>query len=1320
MQKILLAVALVTGLVTTIAAQNLRFTPVVKPTQGGSSRVGNYQLDYTIGEPAQKTLRNGNLVFTEGFEQNGNPLKPTAPASQTVCSDTAVTFVFTNRIAGNGADQVEWAYDSTFVYSNYCSTDSVLKIRVQPGQKDTIWLRSRLSGSKLVSDSIAYVVLTVNFKPQPPTPPAPVSVSSDTAYTFHFTNLRPGFGGNQLEWTLDSAFATSWYMTCYDTTIAGKDTSDCTITLTVPADSSALLWIRCIDTLSGCISDSRSSIAIVADVYQRQPINVDTIINVCKGYNTYVAIPNSIDTLRYDLLADTGRVAYAYGNDTTLFINTGNIYTPTFFTVFSTNTLTGDTATLGGSILVNPIEAVDTNIYFYGDTQVYVGDTICYEASANNGMTVIYSIPDSNATVNPATGCVCNIIDSIFTLRATIYGPSGCGSVSKDLLVHVTDIAPPVAPAPKTLILDTDIVVTITFDSIQMGAGGDRIQWATHEDFSDVHTILPYGSITIDLEAGMDTVIWLRSINRGTGGTSKKVSSKAKVLYPMISSGLLDKSKWDLTFNDEFNYQTYNEAFVDPVTRGWAPYVCWEAASNNICADNCGRHGFGKPNFTNFGNNGNGDGSSNELSFPGGGILRITASPLVPDYTAPACDGIVNTFTYKTGDITSRKLFIDPSKEGLLEIRCKLPSIENGSHPALWVFNGNRFEYDIMENSEGTKKTVANIHDWVGGDHVCGRTLTKASACDLSNDFHTYGMIFSTNELIMFVDGKETWSVARTGSTPFPTDAAIVSQQAIVMLGLGIDHNPAEPLHNATGDTYVMDVDYIRFYQSSDGTNNLPPSLQNLTSSGIAKTLESPNRNGQVENNTILPIANHNFNNGKTHDIAFAKMAYTNELGLQKIYYRGKDDYKCYNVYLDGANWVEYPLSNAGIEVTDVQGGITVDGNRVYYYSKAFELRYFQWTNSGWINRGTGVQTKGSLNVDALGRVFYLGLTDGNIWAWCPSDDLLSGQTVQITNNGLAKWGLAVHDCGCLIHYEDIHANLRQLSWWNNWRDNGVVVSDTLVQLTSAMLLEKENAITYFVGRDNDVHRYAWDYNGANPTGHLKLGTMCSDYNKASYITEPFENPQSFLCIGQNKDIVYYYGTDSKIWYYFKDHDHINPALPSSFDVRENWNKTCLRYDERSNGMFVTAPGDFGELFYTGRDNKLHTIRWLDADNPVDCSNLPSWGSPSNFFKTQTDTSEKSGHNANDILVQDLITVSVYPNPSTGAFTFNIQNLTSENMVEIIIEDILGRKVYGAKRQATERSITMVYNADNVNKDVYFYRVFVNGVVSTNGKLIKL
>lgn len=51
------------------AQQNIFLTPTVQPANGGHTQVGNFAFDFTIGEPVQTTVRNGNLMLAQGFQQ---------------------------------------------------------------------------------------------------------------------------------------------------------------------------------------------------------------------------------------------------------------------------------------------------------------------------------------------------------------------------------------------------------------------------------------------------------------------------------------------------------------------------------------------------------------------------------------------------------------------------------------------------------------------------------------------------------------------------------------------------------------------------------------------------------------------------------------------------------------------------------------------------------------------------------------------------------------------------------------------------------------------------------------------------------------------------------------------------------------------------------------------------------------------------------------------------------------------------------------------------------------------------------------------------
>ncbi len=1327
-------------------SQNIQITQITQPTTGGRVQNGNLILDYTIGEPHFGTLQNNNLMLTGGFQQSEIPQAPVAPASQTVCSDTAYTFVFPNFRAGAGGDQIEWSLNSDCTGSNTITSGDTLSITVAIGNTDTIWLRSRVSGSGMVSNTIVSAILKVNLKPAPPTPPAPVAVNSDTAYTFNFANLHPGFGGNQLEWSFDSSFATSWLMTCYDTTMNGKDTSDCTISFTISPQSDTMFWLRSIDTLTGCVSNAKASIAIVTNIFQRQPITVDSVINICSGTSTTIKIFSSNHSNHYDLLTDTGTVTSIYGNDTTLNISTGNVFTNTFFTVLSTDTTTSDTIELG-YVLVSVLGAVDTNVYIEGDTLVYVNDSSLYHGTAMYGIKAIYSIINGSATVDSSTGWVYSMSGDSFTLRATMYGSTSCGNTYEDLKVHVTDIAPPVAPTPKTMIVDTDIVVAVSFDSIIVGAGGDEIEWSVRATFDEYSTINPYGTISINLAPGMDTIIWLRSNKKSTGKKSKAVFTRARTLHPLLSAGLLDKTHWSIQNNlsDEFDWPfTFPEFNNDPIifptnkfSDKWALNYCWgEDCSSSFCdnhsiwtsvTDGSGTAYFNKEN----------DGSGGEVTFANG-IASFKSERLTPEYVTDCvipgrADYPQNTFYYKGGLICSKN-YIDLSKPGLLEVRCKTPA-GVGAYPAFWTFPG--IEFDVMEdpievtNDEGRMTSV--IHTSWGPSGVwCGRAIWKKTLCGYTQDWHTYSVVFSTSKIIFFVDGKETWSIdrdAQTG-TKFPFDNAYGLARIILASGT------TGGVNNTIGDPdYEMLVDYIRYYQPADGTANLPHSLQN-TVSNVAKTLESLNANGQQDppntpNNRLLEITN--TTDHQTHEILYGKIAYTNEtnLGLQKLYYTGyipgtngsSGARKCYNAYLDNGLWYEYPLVDW---ITDILGEVTADKDRVYYLSSSLEIKYFQWVYntscscSTWVNFGTGVYSHGSFNTDNLHRLFYIS-DDDNIEVLQPTNTS-NGNQLQITNGNDVCCGLTVHSSGIMMFYEDENEVLKQTVWLNNTGYHSSIGNSTPLPLFA--LDENRWRLYYIDKNDEDIHQYDYSFPQQSQSVFTKLGgnPLCSDNNNAISIPLPFysfpvyySHPKGIIALSNDKDEIYYRGKDNRIWYYFTDYDHGINASGNS--IKQNWYKTPVNYSEAAGGTLVFEPYDLGKLFFAGGDRKLHVADYLDADNPVDCPSV-YWGDHDAYKTDNSDYTENRTDKNNKIITEsENISISILPNPSLNTFTIFINGLQNDGVADIKIQGPDGRIVYNAVLSNTAKA---VWVASNANSGIYYCLITTGSGKVVSGKMIKI
>ena len=1329
-------------------------TPTVQSTQGGYFTGAGRQLEWTIGQPIDTTYKTGGYELSIGFLQPEIG-QPTKPAPQTVCSDTPYIFTLYDT-AGIGAQQIEWSTDSSFAYSTIVNSPANISITVNGGSSYTVWLRSRDSISHTVSGAVT-TLLKVNWKPLPPTPPAPQAVNSASAYTFHFLNLNPGYHGNRLAWALDSNFTTTHYMACFDTTINGKDTSSCTISVTVSSNSDTLIWLKSIDSASGCASNGTSTIAIVNHIYQRVPLVLDTIITICAGSSTNIPIPHSRDTLRYSLRIDTTVISSSIGNNATLYLNTDTVNSGTIFNILTTDTATGDTATLGFGILVQALAPVDTNVLITGDTFVYMHDTICYIALANNSIKALYSITGGSASVDSITGCVTGITSN-FTVHATVYGAAGCGTASGSKAITATNIAAPVAPAPVKVYIDSPTQVTlITFSSIAAGSGGDEIEWAGNKNFTSSHLATAPANIYITLTGLKDSAIWLRSVDSKSGNHSGTVKSLASTAWPTLSAGLLDKSHWqlDTTNSDEFNYGVNapgNPSVSYPDDRymknntnflnKWNLIFGWDTAQAKYATDSGAYWLAGNDNesVSDWGESPqnpnpchSGHGCGHEVGFTSDGVALFTATKLDSihhltniyfKWTSDST-GYIDTArmsaTYQSGMLASRHGF--PVTNSMFEFRAILPNHYYGvghldERVAFWNYTGQG-DYTIIDG--GYADMINNaVGDY--NDTGCNQQMIKITPCNYAEDWHTYAVVASPTEVISFINGKETWSTkfsnVDSANKRWPGDIFYGSTAFNpILLGLGAAMGDVIP-DSTYPQSFQLKVDYFRYYTPKSPLDTTNPAAQILQNplDGAPQTLETLYNDSLLPYNT--PPSNNNpvlISNTRTHTsavLAQSKIAY-DITGQEKIFYAGADG-RLYNTYWNGSSWVEYDLTNNGAQVTDVWGGVTADTDRVFYYDNNFKINFFQYMQSGginqWVKFTTGATGFGPLNIDRFHRVFYVA-SDGNVYAWCPNSPT-TGTVVQITFDGNAQNDLVVAQCGCLMFYRDKSLNLVQQSWWGSWRNQGVVA----MEIAPAMVMDETNSVLYFID-NNDVYAYKWDYNNLNPAGLKELGAnWCSLYANAEaefnppnpYISSYMDNT---LALSNNKNMIYYWD-GNYISYYYNDMDR-DPT-------KVNWYRTPLDYTF-SNGLMAVEPWGSGRLFYNNDsygDEKLYYIQWENADNPLHCPRAPlnyNHGMAAAKMYSIPDTTTM--HTIIDSTAD--LSVRVFPNPSKGTFTFIVTG-TAGN-VDIKVYDINGSIMGEIKGDIqTGLARNLIWDAREISGGIYYYKTEAGNKQNCTGKLVKM
>lgn len=155
------------------------------------------------------------------------------------------------------------------------------------------------------------------------------------------------------------------------------------------------------------------------------------------------------------------------------------------------------------------------------------------------------------------------------------------------------------------------------------------------------------------------------------------------------------------------------------------------------------------------------------------GLAIITAEKMAPAEMMTLGQERVH---YKSGLITTQHYF--DQVLGYFESKMLLPKVP-GTWPAFWMLPtkktlanaGNRPEFDIMEHWAGqmtvmsqgkpfiidrTGKPISTLHTKVNGIDTAIGNGSTAAAVDLTL-WHTYGLKWTTTELIWYVDDHETF-----------------------------------------------------------------------------------------------------------------------------------------------------------------------------------------------------------------------------------------------------------------------------------------------------------------------------------------------------------------------------------------------------------------------------------------------------------------------------------------------------------------------------------------------------------------------------------
>ncbi len=169
-------------------------------------------------------------------------------------------------------------------------------------------------------------------------------------------------------------------------------------------------------------------------------------------------------------------------------------------------------------------------------------------------------------------------------------------------------------------------------------------------------------------------------------------------------------------------------------------------------------------------------------------------------------------FTWPISKITPPKFM---HKYGYYEIRCKLPT-QPGWWAAFWLQSPvigstlnpaeSGVELDIMENFTRDGIVSHNIHwNGYGADHRQAGSA-KRTLKNSPDDFHVFGLDWSRDGYVFYIDGEESWRI----------DGPVSDREQFILLstecmGYRKGETPSEKLKKAVLPDYFI-VDYVRVF----------------------------------------------------------------------------------------------------------------------------------------------------------------------------------------------------------------------------------------------------------------------------------------------------------------------------------------------------------------------------------------------------------------------------------------------------------------------------------------------------------------------------
>ena len=258
--------------------------------------------------------------------------------------------------------------------------------------------------------------------------------------------------------------------------------------------------------------------------------------------------------------------------------------------------------------------------------------------------------------------------------------------------------------------------------------------------------LVGFGAMSLDqLQKELKVDAGDASLDLGSGQQLRIAGANADVVSAIQIQ--LDRSQYSQTFTDDFDALSLD--LEEGQSKGvWRTNFGYGGVHSRTLPNNGELQVYADRLFT-------GTGTANLKLDPfriADGKLEIVAEPLKEDLRQFAWG-----LSYSSGLLTTKASF--SQTYGLFEIRAKMPK-GKGLWPAFWLLPVNRAwppEIDVLEVlGDNTRKLYVAWHSNVGDKHTA--EAKPIDVPDMSEDFHTYSVVWDKESLRWFFDDVQVAS----------------------------------------------------------------------------------------------------------------------------------------------------------------------------------------------------------------------------------------------------------------------------------------------------------------------------------------------------------------------------------------------------------------------------------------------------------------------------------------------------------------------------------------------------------------------------------